>query len=64
MTTDLLGKAKIPDLPYLQPDRSPYRLDTDYLGNRRNAKSPFPGPLEFSASGKQVLKVWPVAAGP
>ncbi len=64
VTTDLLGKAKIPDLPYLQPDGSPYRLDTDYFGNKRNAKSPFPGPFEWSAGGKQVLKVWPVATGP
>ena len=64
VTTDMLGKAKIPDLPYLQPNRKPYRLDTDYLGNKRNAESPFPGPFELSAGGKQVFKVWPVATGP
>ncbi len=63
VTTDVLGKAKIPDLPYLQPDRKPYRLDTDYLGNMRNDKSPFPGPFELDDGGKQVFKVWPVAAG-
>jgi alpha-N-arabinofuranosidase len=61
VTTDSLGKAKIPDLPYLQPDGSPYRLDTDYVGKRRNAASPFPGPFELADDGKQVLKVWPVA---
>jgi alpha-N-arabinofuranosidase len=62
VTTELLGKAKIPGLPYLRPDGSPYRLDTDYLGNPRNAENPFPGPFELPAGGKQLLKVWPLAA--
>jgi len=59
VTSELLGKAKIPGLPYLQPDRSPYRLDTDYLGNERDAANPFPGPFEMP-EGKHVVKVWPV----
>jgi alpha-N-arabinofuranosidase len=62
VTTDLLGKAKIPDLPYEQPDGSPYRLDVDYLGKKRNAANPFPGPFEMPEGEKQVLKVWPVAS--
>ena len=62
VTTALLGKAKIPDLPYEQPDGSPYRLDTDYLGKKRNAANPFPGPFEFPEGGKLMLKVWPAAA--
>jgi len=62
VTTDLLGNAEIPDLPYQQPDGSPYRLDTDYLGNKRNAAHPFPGPFELPEGNKHVLKVWPVAA--
>ena len=61
MTTELLGKAKIPDLPYEQPDGSPYRIDTDYLGRKRNDANPFPGPFELSKRNKQELKVWPVA---
>ncbi len=59
VTTELLGKAKLPDLPYEQSDGSPYRLDTDYLGNQRNAANPCPGPFELSASGQQSLKIWP-----
>jgi len=59
VTTDLLGKAKIPDLPYQRPDGSPFRLDTDYLGRERNAANPFPGPFELHEGGKRVLKVWP-----
>ncbi len=62
VTTERLGKAKIPDLPYEQPDGSPYRLDTDYFGGKRNAANPFPGPFENPAGGKQVLKVWPATA--
>ena len=46
-------------LPYLRPDRSPYRLDTDSLGRSRNADRPFPGPFEVSESGRLELKVWP-----
>jgi len=60
VTTDLLGKAKIPDLPYERPDGTPYRLDTDYFGKKRNAANPFPGPFELAEGGKQLLKVWPV----
>ncbi len=60
ITTELLGRAKIPDLPYEQPDGSPYRLDTDYSGRKRNAANAFPGPFELPQGGKQVLKVWPV----
>jgi alpha-N-arabinofuranosidase len=59
VTTELLGKAKIPDLPYEHPDGTPYRLDTDYFGNKRNADNPLPGPFERPAGGKQTLKVWP-----
>jgi alpha-N-arabinofuranosidase len=62
VTTELLGKAKIPDLPYEQPDGTPYRLDRDYSGGRRNAANPYPGPFEQPQGGKQVLKVWPVSS--
>lgn len=36
VTAEMLGKAKIPDLSYEQPDGTPYRLDTDYFGKKRN----------------------------
>jgi len=62
VTTKLLGKAKIPQVPYERPDGSPYRIDTDYFGNKRNAANPFPGPFELPEDKRQVLKVWPVAA--
>ncbi|RPJ39516.1 MAG: carbohydrate-binding protein, partial [Planctomycetaceae bacterium] len=58
VTTELLGKAKIPDLPYEQPDGSPLKIDTDYFGKKRSRKSPTPGPFENPGEGKLVLKVW------
>jgi alpha-N-arabinofuranosidase len=61
VTTELLGKAKIPRAAYEQPDGSPYRIDADYFGDKRNAANPFPGPFELPAGNKHVLKVWPVA---
>jgi len=62
VTTELLGRAKTPDLPYEQRDGSPYRIDTDYFGKERNAANPFPGPFELPEGGKQMLKVWPTDA--
>ena len=62
VTTELLGKAVIPNLPYEHPDGTPLRIDTDYLGKQRSEGNPFPGPFELPQGGKQVLKVWPVAS--
>jgi len=60
VTTELLGKAAIPELPYEKPDGSPYRLDSDYFGNKRNEVNPYPGPFELPGGGEQILKVWPL----
>ena len=62
VTTALLGQAKIPNLPYEQPDGTPIRIDTDYFGKKRIAGNPFPGPFELPQGGKQMLKVWPATA--
>jgi alpha-N-arabinofuranosidase len=59
VTTDLLGKAKVPDCAYENADGSPLRLNTDYFGKKRDGKNPFPGPFEPAASGRLRLKVWP-----
>ena len=58
VTTELLGKAKTPALPYEQPDGSPYRIDTDYFGKKRNETNPSVGPFENPGVGKLRLKVW------
>ena len=59
VTTELLGKAKIPDAPYENADGSPLNLDYDYFGKKRSATNPFPGPFETLKDGQQEIKVWP-----
>jgi hypothetical protein len=56
VTTEVLGKAKVPDLPYENPDGSPLAIDTDYSGRARIVSSPSPGPFENPKPGRQ--KVW------
>ena len=58
VTTELLGKAKIPGLPYENPDGSPLKIDTDYFGKRRNEANPTAGPFENPGAGPLTLKVW------
>jgi len=57
MTTALLGKAAIPDLPYERADGSPIRIDTDFFGKKRNASNPAPGPFESPGTGTLELKI-------
>jgi alpha-N-arabinofuranosidase len=59
ITTEALGKAMIPDQMFTNPDGSSFSIDYDYFGKKRNAENPFPGPFEFSKSGKLEIKVWP-----
>ncbi|HOW69496.1 MAG TPA: carbohydrate-binding protein [Phycisphaerae bacterium] len=63
VTTDLLGKAAIPNLPYERPDGSPIRIDTDYFGKPRKEVNPSPGPLENPGAGRITIKVWPDMKG-
>jgi alpha-N-arabinofuranosidase len=58
VTGALLGKASIPDLPYEQPDGTPIRIDTDYLGKTRSESNPTPGPFERPGQGLLDIKVW------
>jgi len=57
VTTELLGKAVIPDAAFEAPDGTPYRLDVDYFGKKRN-ENPDPGPFSLTAD-KNTFKVWP-----
>jgi len=57
VTSHLLGCARIPSLPYEQPDGEPYCLDRDYFGKKRIEENPTPGPFRFSSEGKHNFKV-------
>jgi alpha-N-arabinofuranosidase len=59
VTTELLGKAKAPDLRYLNYDGAPLTIDIDYFGHRRNSGILFPGPFDKLKEGRQAIKVWP-----
>jgi alpha-N-arabinofuranosidase len=60
VTTDLLGKAKIPNLAYDNADGSRLMLDTDYFGKKRDANNPYPGPFEDPLGvGVREVRVWP-----
>ena len=58
VTSELLGKVIIPDLPFENPDGTKVVIDTDYFGKKRNLQNPSPGPFEISDSGIQKIKVW------
>jgi len=58
VTTKLLGRADVPDLPFENRDATPLHIDADYFGNRRKASNPFPGPFELTEE-KTAMRVWP-----
>jgi alpha-N-arabinofuranosidase len=58
VTTALLGKAKIPGLPFENADGSPLVIDTDYFGKTRDKAKPSAGPFENPGVGKLKIKVW------
>jgi alpha-L-arabinofuranosidase len=53
--TALLGKAKVSGLAYEKPDGSPLKIDTDFLGKKRNETTPAPGPFEKPGAGPFTL---------
>ncbi|MHC4212064.1 MAG: right-handed parallel beta-helix repeat-containing protein [Planctomycetota bacterium] len=59
VTTNLLGKAVIPDQAFENPDGSPLKIDSDYFGKKRNDKNTTAGPFENPGKGRLTLKVWP-----
>jgi hypothetical protein len=57
VTSAVLGKALISNLPFENPDGSSIRVVTDYFGHKRRSANPAPGPFETSVNGE--IKVWP-----
>jgi alpha-N-arabinofuranosidase len=56
VTTAILGRAVIPDLPYEQADGTPVRIATDFFGLKRDPANPSPGPFEGLGNGPQHLE--------
>jgi alpha-N-arabinofuranosidase len=57
VTSDPLGIARIPNLPFVRADNTPIRIDKDYSGRPRNTANPFPGPFERPEGGKQSILI-------
>jgi len=58
VTTSLLGRAKMPNAAYENPNGTPLKIDTDYFGKKRSEANPSAGPFENQGEGKLTLKVW------
>jgi len=57
VTTELLGKAKIPSLPYENADGTPLKVNTDFFGKKRSKTNPTPGPFEKPGTGAITLQL-------
>jgi alpha-N-arabinofuranosidase len=55
VTTARLGRARIPNLPYENPDGSPLAITTDFHGKRRSRSAPTAGPFETPEPGLVAL---------
>jgi len=58
VTTELLGKARIPYLPYENVNGSRLKISTDYFGKKRITTHPTPGPFENPGTGTFSPVVW------
>ncbi|MCX6971129.1 MAG: right-handed parallel beta-helix repeat-containing protein [Verrucomicrobia bacterium] len=63
ITTERLGRAAIPGLPFESADGQPVRFDTDYFGRPRGSSRVAPGPFaEQTTLGEISLRIWPLPA--
>ncbi len=58
VTTALLGRAKMSNAAYENPDGTPLKINNDYFGKKRSEANPSAGPFENPGEGKLTLKVW------
>jgi len=58
ITSEVLGKAKIPKARFENADGSDLKIDSDYFGSKRSLSNPTGGPFEDPGIGKIKLKVW------
>lgn len=58
ITTEILGKAKIPKAAFDNPDGTILKIDKDYFGTERSANDNPAGPFVGLRPGEQKLKVW------
>ena len=58
ITTEFLGKDKVPKAMFENPDGTPVKIDEDYFGHLRSGENAVPGPFVDLEKGSVNLKVW------
>jgi len=58
ITSRELGATVVSEAIFEHPDGSPYAIDLDFLGHKRNGLKPLPGPFEKIEKGTGIYKVW------
>ncbi len=59
VTTELLGEAFQPEVPFLNPDGSHLDVDADYFGISRNLQKSMVGPFMDLKEGTNKIMIWP-----
>ncbi len=58
VTTGRLGTARVPGLPWENPDGTPLKIDRDYFGNQRDSTGSPAGPFAHPGRDAAPIKVW------
>ncbi|TAL59190.1 MAG: DUF1565 domain-containing protein [Bacteroidetes bacterium] len=58
VTSELLGKAKVPNARFDNRDGTSLKLDKDYFGHIRSSENVSAGPFADLDKGKIIIKVW------
>jgi alpha-N-arabinofuranosidase len=59
VNTQLLGKARLPNMPFVHPDGSPITLNHDLIGRLRDPGKVMPGPIQMKKGEEKAwLDVW------
>ncbi|MBW6537668.1 MAG: right-handed parallel beta-helix repeat-containing protein [Mariniphaga sp.] len=58
ITTKMLGKAIVPNLPFENRDGKPVKIDSDYFGTKRKTGNPTAGAFENPGKGENRMVVW------
>ncbi|WOO42528.1 right-handed parallel beta-helix repeat-containing protein [Rubellicoccus peritrichatus] len=62
VTSGLLGKSSLANLPFGGHDGQNLCFDKDYFGDACDPDSPCPGPLELAGDDVCLVKIWPCEA--
>ena len=61
ITTEYLGKAKVPNAFFENPDGTRLVISRDYSGDERTGDKTNAGPFADPGNERIIIKVWPKA---